>query len=90
MLHLLIFVTRPVASPKILNISFSTLSSSLLGYRNSTTSFAYKEMCWPLSRLRKGCNKPKSCAFRTSELRTSITMIKSIGDRGSPYLRPLL
>lgn len=66
------------------------MSSSLLGCKNSTTSSAYSEMRCRLPCLRRGCSKPRSCACNTRELRTSITRIKSIGDKGSPCLRPLL
>jgi hypothetical protein len=86
---LLKFVTNPEASPKILRISFTTITSSPLGCMNNTTSSAYRETLCPFLFLNRGCSRPISLAHEKREFKTSITKMNNIGDKGSLCLNPL-
>uniref|UniRef100_A0A0A9HWZ3 Uncharacterized protein n=1 Tax=Arundo donax TaxID=35708 RepID=A0A0A9HWZ3_ARUDO len=63
--------------------------SAGVGCRNRTTSFAYRETRCPTCLLERGCSNPSLAALTKTEFNTSMTRIKSMGDRGSPCLSPL-
>jgi len=71
-------------------ISLARDKSATNGLMKRATLSAYKDTRWPRGLLDKGSSKPNSSALRNRLLSMSMTKMKSMGDSGSPCLRPLL
>ena len=83
-------VLRSEASPNNCNSCNAKLISATIGWRKMATLLAYNEiLCW-IGLLDKGCSSPPSEAFVSIRFKTSITRMKSMGERWSPCLSPLL
>ena len=81
-------VVSPEALPKSCRISRVIAISLAEGLKKSTTSSAYKEILCCNALLASGCNICSSAAFLIKWQSTSMTRMKSMGDNGSPCLRP--
>jgi hypothetical protein len=78
------------AIPKRCRISIVRAISLSLCRINMTTSSAYNEIHCGRTLLARGCNISSATALENICPNTSITKIKSIGERGSPFLSPFL
>lgn len=87
-MHLSTFVTSPDAPAKSCRICRRQWRSSLRGARKSIKSSAYKEALCAMARPGTCVNAWRQSASLMREFNDSITMTKSIGDRGSPCLSP--
>lgn len=83
-----ILVLRLVEEPNKCNRSTTIHKSEATGQRNKTTSSAYKKTRWWILRVASGCSSPSLLAFSNKQFRMFITGINSMGNRGSPCLRP--
>ena len=81
-------VWRPEACPNLLSISIVKLISTSAGLIKSATSSAYNKMVWLALCRASGCSNPISPALVNKLFKTSITKIKSMGERGFPCLSP--
>jgi hypothetical protein len=67
----------------------TTLRSNSIGSMNTTKSSAYNEtLCQMVSALSED-STPAESARQKRGLRASMEIMNSIGEMGSPYLRPL-
>ena len=88
MCHLLGFILRPEAHPKISRMILISVRSCCSVDEKMTTSSAYRKI---LSQI-FGCSLPSSCcssARCSKAFRTSMTSTNNRGDRGSPCRSPL-
>lgn len=79
---------EPDAWPNTSSTAMVVWISDSTGLINNATSSAYKESLCPAVRLDRGCNNPWSLAATKRLLSTSITIMKSIRDSGSPRRSP--
>lgn len=86
----LILLCRPKAAPNKPRISKVAAISELEGCKNIATPSAYIEIRLYLCLLDSSCSRPSSSALDKRYPNTSITIINSIGERGSPWYNPRL
>jgi hypothetical protein len=81
-------VLSPEATPNKCKICTVRSMSDAAGRRKITMSSAYSDKrCW-MERYESGWRSPSTDAFVTIKLRTSMTKMNNIGDKGSPCRRP--
>jgi hypothetical protein len=86
--HFSMFVMRPEESAKRSRMALMHRRSSLVGERKTTKSSAYREARLRIIGDGSGWRTPRASAAEIMQFKTSMAMTKSMGDSGSPCLRP--